>query len=67
MKRRQEYDAFVTGFKRGEKGTAWENLVGALEFSVHTKTGETHVIGYATNLPSKPERRSATTTRNGTV
>lgn len=28
VKRRQEYDAFVTGFKRGEKGTGWEKALG---------------------------------------
>lgn len=49
-KKRVDFDAFVTGFKRGEPGTAWENMVGALEFSVLTETGEEHVLGYPTNL-----------------
>lgn len=49
VKRRQDYDAFVSGFIRGEKGTGWENLVGALEFSVITEKG-VHVLGYASNI-----------------
>jgi ATP-dependent DNA ligase len=48
-KRRREHDAFVSGFLRGEPSTGWKNLVGALEFSVHTESGD-HVLGYATNL-----------------
>lgn len=50
VKKRIEFDAFVTGFIRGEEGTAWRNLVGALEFSVYTKDGTRHVLGYGTNL-----------------
>lgn len=34
MKRGLDFDAFVSGFKRGKPGTEWENMVGALEFSV---------------------------------
>lgn len=48
-KKRIEYDAFVSGFIRGEAGTGWEKMVGALEFSVHTDKG-THVLGYASNI-----------------
>jgi len=51
VKKRRDHDAFVSGFKPGEKGSGWENLVGALEFSVHLKDGGTHVLGYGTNLP----------------
>lgn len=50
VKRRMEFDAFVTGFLRGEEGTAWRNLVGALEFSVITEMGKKHAIAMCTNL-----------------
>ena len=50
VKKRIEYDAFVSGFKLGEPGSGWEDLVGALEFSVMTETGGKHVIGYCTNI-----------------
>lgn len=50
-KRRQEQDAFVSGFKRGDKGSGWENLIGALEFSVNLSEGGTHVMGFISNLP----------------
>jgi len=49
VKRRIEYDAFVTGFLRGEANTAWENLVGALEFSVKTDKGE-HKIAMCSSM-----------------
>jgi ATP-dependent DNA ligase len=49
VKKRIEFDAYVSGFIRGETGTGWENLIGALEFSVNTEKGP-HVIGYASNL-----------------
>lgn len=64
VKKRIEYDAFVSGFKPGEPGSGWEKLVGALEFSVHTKDGKDHVIGYASNLPL--ELRKAMTIGGGT-
>jgi len=51
VKRRRDHDAFVSGFKPGETGSGWENLVGALEFTVNLKDGGTHVIGYASNVP----------------
>ena len=66
VKRRREHDAFVSGFKPGEKGSGWENLVGALEFSVHLKGGGTHVIGYGTNLPLET-RRALTLNPDGRV
>lgn len=66
-KKRQEYDAFVTGFKRGEAGTGWEDLVGALEFSVFIKeTGETHAIGWGTNLDFE-QRKKVTVFEDGEV
>jgi len=50
-KDRMEFDAFVSGFIRGEKGTAWENMVGALEFSVlDEKTMKLHAIANCSNL-----------------
>jgi ATP-dependent DNA ligase len=62
VKKRIEFDAFVTGFTRGEKGTAWENMVGALEFSVYTgpdlKT--THVIGFGQNLTLEQRAKVST-------
>lgn len=56
VKKRQEYDAFVSGFLRGEPTTGWKNLVGALEFSVNTDQGP-HVIGYASNLTMENRER----------
>jgi ATP-dependent DNA ligase len=51
VKRRVEFDAFVTGFLRGEPDTAWKNLVGALEFSViDEKSGKLHPIAMCSNL-----------------
>jgi len=49
-KRRQEYDAFVTGFKRGEEGSAWRNLVGAIEFGIYLEDGTVHKLGWASNI-----------------
>lgn len=58
VKRRQEYDAFVTGFKPGEPGSGWEGLVGALEFSIYdSDTGSTHVLGYASNLTMENRKK----------
>jgi ATP-dependent DNA ligase len=56
VKKRREYDAYVTGFLRGDKDTAWKNLVGALEFSIMTEKGE-HVIGYGTNLTMESRQK----------
>lgn len=51
VKKRIEYDAFVTGFIRGEADTAWKNMVGAVEFSViDEKTGALHPIAMCSNL-----------------
>lgn len=49
VKKRIEFDTFVTGFIRGSAGTGWEKMIGALEFSVNTEKGK-HVIGYASNI-----------------
>ena len=49
VKKHLHYDAFVTGFKPGEPGSAWRDLVGALEFSVKTEEGN-HVIGYVSSI-----------------
>lgn len=56
VKRRQEYDAYVTGFIRGEAGTGWENLVGALEFSVMTENGE-HALAMCSNLSMEARKK----------
>ena len=56
VKKRLEFDAFVTGFIRGDADTAWKNLVGALEFSVETDNGR-HVIAYCTNLPLESRKK----------
>jgi len=54
MKKRIDFDAFVTGFIRGEAGTGWENLVGALEFSViDKKTGKWHPIAMCSSMELK--------------
>ena len=52
MKRRCEVDAFVTGSIPGGKGTGWEHLIGALEFSVYLRKsdGEKHIVAYCSNL-----------------
>jgi ATP-dependent DNA ligase len=57
VKKRIEFDAFVTGFKRGEAGTGFENLVGALEFSVNLTNGKTHVLGYPINMTLEERQR----------
>lgn len=56
VKKRMEFDAFVTGFKRGEAGSGWENLVGALEFSVMTENGP-HPIGFASNFTMETRQK----------
>ena len=56
VKKRLEYDAFVTDFQRGEPGTDWQNLVGALVFSVHTEAG-IHEIAKCSNLPLEKRRQ----------
>lgn len=57
VKKRMEYDCFVTGFIRGEKGTGWENMVGALEFSVFGMDGSLHQIAAASNLTMENRER----------
>lgn len=64
-KKRIEFDAFVSGFKPGEPGTGWEKLVGALEFSVRTTDGKTHVIGYASNLAFETRKKITVTNEDG--
>jgi ATP-dependent DNA ligase len=56
VKKRIEFDAFVTGFVRGEPGSGWENLVGALTFSVHTEKG-IHELGNASNLTLETRKK----------
>lgn len=56
VKKRIEFDAFVTGFIRGEKGTGWEKMVGALEFSVKTEKG-IHVLGFGSNLTMETRQK----------
>jgi len=56
VKKRVEYDAFVTGFLRGDADTAWKDLVGALEFSVMTDKG-LHPIAMCTNLKLKTRKK----------
>lgn len=57
VKKRLEVDAFVTGFKRGEPGTGFANLVGALEFSVNVEGGKTHAIGFPINMTMEERQR----------
>jgi ATP-dependent DNA ligase len=57
VKARIEFDAFVSGFERGDTG-AWRNLVGALQFSVHTERGD-HIIAVCINM-SLAERQALT-------
>lgn len=49
VKKGLEFDAFVTGFVRGEKKNGWDKYVGALEFSVHTDRG-IHQIAACSNF-----------------
>jgi len=56
VKKRIEVDAYVTGFKRGDPDTGWENMVGAIEFSVMTENGE-HPIGFGINLTMEQRRK----------
>lgn len=56
VKKRIEFDAYVTGFQRGDEDTDWKNLVGALLFSVKTEDGE-HLIAKCTNLTLKTRRK----------
>jgi len=56
VKKRIEFDAFVTGFVRGEPGSGWENLVGALTFSVHTEKG-LHELGNASNITLETRKK----------
>lgn len=52
VKKRIEFDAFVSGFLRGETDTGWRNLVGALEMSVIDQaTGNQHVIAMVKDFP----------------
>lgn len=57
VKKRIEFDAFVTGFKRGDEGQGFENMVGALEFSVRLASGKTHVLGYPINMTLEERQR----------
>lgn len=63
VKKRIEYDCFVSGFKPGEPGSGWENLVGALKFSINTDKGEWE-LGYASNITLE-ERKAMTGYVNG--
>lgn len=56
VKRRMEFDAYVVDFKRGEEGTGWENLIGALGFAVNTENGP-HTIAWCTNLPLETRKK----------
>lgn len=58
-KRFEEFDAFVTGFKPGEEEGGWELLVGALEFSCVTESGQNHPIAFCSNLTLE-DRKLAT-------
>lgn len=57
VKKRVEFDCFVTGFKRGDAGQGFENMVGALEFSVNLTNGKTHVLGYPINMTLEERTR----------
>ena len=51
VKRFEEYDGFVSGFKPGESGSAYENLVGTLEISVYLPNGDPYVIASISAIP----------------
>ena len=67
VKKEMEFDAFVTGCIQGKKGTAWENYIGAIEFSVllSDQNERRHVIGYASNLTLKERALATVQTENG--
>jgi len=50
VKKKLEMDAFVTGFTRGEEGTAWRNMIGAIKFSVVKETGGLHEIAICSSM-----------------
>lgn len=62
-KKRIEYDCFVSGFKPGDPGSGWENLVGALEFSINTEVGVWN-LGFCSNITME-ERIAMTGYVNG--
>lgn len=65
VKKRIEFDAFVTGFKPGEPGSGWSTLVGALEFSVRIKGSPSyHILGFASSLTME-QRKEMTVTVDG--
>lgn len=57
VKKRIEFDCFVTGFKRGEPDSGYANMVGALEFSVNLTNGGTHVLGFPINMTLEERTR----------
>lgn len=57
VKKRKDYDSFVTGFKRGEPDGEFRNMVGALEFSVFLSNGKKHVLGYPINMTLEERQR----------
>jgi ATP-dependent DNA ligase len=61
-----DIDAFVTGYSLGNKGTALENLVASLEFSVIlVPSGEKHVIANISGLTDEDHRTATVTGTDG--
>jgi hypothetical protein len=49
-KRREDIDAFVTGFDPGDAKAGWDGLIGNLRLSCYTETGSKHEVAYPANL-----------------
>lgn len=66
VKKRIEFDCFVSGFKPGEPDSGWASLVGALEFSINTDKGP-WVLGYCSNITMEERLEMSTLTLKGPV
>lgn len=64
-------DAYVTGFKMSNDGTANEGLVGSLELSIHmlkdNGTMVDHIIAYVPNIPRELKKVMTMEDNNGDV
>lgn len=67
VKKQIEFDAFVTGFIQGKKGTAWEPYIGAIEFSVilSDNANKKHVLGFASNITLEERKKATIQTAEG--
>lgn len=45
-KKTYDYDCFITGYSESEKGRKFEGMIGSLEVSAYTESGELRVVGH---------------------